>query len=267
VNPQKLACHYDTLSPDIALNQIMKAAVARLSRVSRSNENQRRLRELDFAFADISDVPIAALPWHAVVLDRTNARWHELLNLARLLLGNRFQTTSEGRGRGYSLLFEMNTLFQEYIARLLMRALSRTELRVQAQGGRLYCLEDVESRAQRFMTKPDLLVKRGAAVEIVIDTKWKRLNGQLDDPKQGVGQADVYQMMAYGRIYRCRHLMLLYPHHALMRRPEGIIAHHRINETEDFLAIATIDVSTARGVQDRLHGVLAGAKLARPLIA
>ncbi len=97
----------------------------------------------------------------------------------------------------------MNTLFEEYIARMLKRALAGSELSVHPQGGRLYCLEDIDSSTKRFMTKPDILVKRGASVELIIDTKWKRLSARIDDPKQGVSQADVYQMMAYGRIYQC----------------------------------------------------------------
>jgi 5-methylcytosine-specific restriction enzyme subunit McrC len=48
-----LACRFDELSPDNALNRIMKAAVTRLLQISRAPENQRRLRELSFAFADV----------------------------------------------------------------------------------------------------------------------------------------------------------------------------------------------------------------------
>ena len=257
-HPQKLACRYDALSPDIVLNQIMKVAVSRLVRISQSNENQRRLRELAFTYTDIADVPVAALLGHDLVLDRTNARWRELINLARLLLGNRFQTTSDGAGRGFSLLFEMNTLFEEYAARMLKRALAGSGLSVVPQGGRLYCLEDVDRNAQRFMTKPDILVKRGASVELVIDTKWKRLSARIDDPKQGVSQADVYQMMAYGRIYQCPRLMLLYPHHAELQQPEGVTGRHRVTGSEDLLATATIDVSTSRGMLERLRALSIG---------
>jgi 5-methylcytosine-specific restriction endonuclease McrBC regulatory subunit McrC len=32
------------------------------------------------------------------------------------------------------------------------------------------------------------------------------------DAKQGVSQADVYHLMAYGRLYDCPKVMLLYPH-------------------------------------------------------
>lgn len=136
--PQRLACRFDEFSPDVPLNQIMKAAVRRLSRVARAADNQRRLTELAFAYTDISDVTASALKWDRVVLDRTNERWRELLELARLLLGQRFQTSTLGQVQGFSLLFEMNLLFEAYVARLLTRALRGTGLTVSAQGGRLY---------------------------------------------------------------------------------------------------------------------------------
>lgn len=249
--PVKLACRYDVLSSDIALNQIMKAAVARLVRVARNGDNQRRLLELRSAYADIADVPIAFLRWDEVVLDRTNRRWSALLNLARLLLGERFQTTSAGDSSGFSLLFEMNTLFEEYIARSLVRALADQDIRVVSQGGRLYCLE-TEERRGLFQTRPDILLKRGNAVVQVIDTKWKRVAGRMDDPKQGIAQADVYQMMAYGQLYSCSKLTLLFPHHAGLATSEGIQNSNRITSSERLLEVATIDIATASDLNERL---------------
>ena len=40
-SPDRLACRFDELSSDIPLNQIMKAAVAKLLRLSRAPQNQR----------------------------------------------------------------------------------------------------------------------------------------------------------------------------------------------------------------------------------
>lgn len=133
--PQKLACRYDELSPDIALNQVMKATVSKLSRLATATDNQRSLRELSLAYADVSNVPAHALRWDRITLDRSNRRWRELVSLARLLLGERYQTTSSGPAEGHALLFEMNVLFEEYIARLTRRALAGTALRVVPQGG------------------------------------------------------------------------------------------------------------------------------------
>jgi 5-methylcytosine-specific restriction enzyme subunit McrC len=253
-NPSRLACRYDALSPDIALNRIMKAAVTRLSRIARSADNQRRLRELAFAYADIAEVAIPALRWDDVVLDRTNERWRQLFNLARLLLGDRFQTTSAGGSSGFSLLFEMNTLFEEYVARVAARAVAGSDLKIVSQGGRLYCLKT--DNGGLFQTKPDILVKRGGRVIQIIDTKWKRIARRIDDKKQGISQADVYQMMAYGRLYDCSRLTLLYPHHHGMGGPEGVQASHKVTGSDHVLETATIDVAVPGSMGARLFGLL-----------
>ena len=192
VSPQKLACRFDARSPDIALNQVMRAANGKLSRLAQAPDNQRTLRELSFAYTDISEVSPGALRWDLIVLDRTNTRWRELLSLARLFLGDRHQQTSAGPIDGYALLFEMNILFEEYVARLLARALAGTDLSVSAQGGHRDCL--FEGETGRFRTRPDLIVRRGSRIALIIDTKWKRIT-RIDDPKQGVSQADVYQLI------------------------------------------------------------------------
>ena len=252
-SPDRLACQYDELSPDIALNQIMKSAVTKLRPVARSLETQRRLAELSLAFADITDVQTDRLPWDRVLLDRTNARWRELRDLARLLLEGRFQSTSSGSGNGFALLFEMNTLFEEYVGRTLKRALAPLGLSVDLQGGRLYCLTETHpGTGSRFLTKPDIIVRRGSERLLIIDTKWKLLSRHVDDPKQGVSQGDVYQMMAYGRVYGCPKLMLLYPHHAGLVDLGGIMGNHRVTGSADELAIATIDLSDLRTTRTSL---------------
>src|SRR3546814_18281043 len=63
VDPSRLSCRFDLLSEDIAINRIMKAAVAHLWRVSRSPRNQQQLRDLAFIYADIADLPVSALRW------------------------------------------------------------------------------------------------------------------------------------------------------------------------------------------------------------
>lgn len=211
VSPQKLACRFDSLSRDFALNQVMRAAVSKLSRLSGAPDNQRALRELGFVFADVTVVPPNALRWDQIVLDRTNRRWRDLLSFARLFLSGRYQQTSAGSVDGHSLLFEMNSLFEKYVERVLSQALAGTGLRVSPQGGHRDCL--FEGDIGRFRTRPDLIIRDADGIALIIDTKWKRMTPRIDDTKQGVSQADVYQLMAYGRLYDCPNVMLLYPHH------------------------------------------------------
>lgn len=219
VRPDRLACRFDSLMTDTPLLQIMKACVLMLRRHARALETERRLDELRIILADVSDIPVNALPWALVRIDRTSRRWETLFGMARLFLKREWQRTDHdaNASQGITLLFAMNDLFEAYIATLARRALHNTSLTLHSQSGLLYCLmEEGEAGRQRFQTAPDILIKRDGKTVMVIDTKWKRIGINPEDKKRGVSQADVYQMMAYARLYRCRELMLLYPHHAAL---------------------------------------------------
>jgi 5-methylcytosine-specific restriction enzyme subunit McrC len=217
VRPDRLSCRFDSLMADTPLLRIMKASVSFLRRYARMAETVRRLDELRFLLSDVSDVRINALPWKEVRIDRTNRRWETLYGLARLFLKREWQATHHDPSvqHGITLLFPMNKLFEAYITALAKRALRGSSLAVHAQGGRLNCLiEEGDDGLELFQTKPDILIEHEGGTAMVIDTKWKRIGLKPDDPKRGIGQSDVYQMMAYARLYRCREVMLLYPHHA-----------------------------------------------------
>jgi 5-methylcytosine-specific restriction enzyme subunit McrC len=234
----------------------MKAAVSHLSRMSRNATNLQRLRELAFVYADITDVPARALNWAEVVIDRTNRTWQDLFGMAHLFLRNQYQTTSGGSGQGSALLFEMNALFEEYVGRLVLRALAGTEFRVTLQGGRLFCLTSLEDARAVFQTRPDILIWRGGQVIHVIDTKWKRISPRIDDPKQGISQGDVYQMMAYAHLYKAPRLTLLYPHHEGLCGNEGIQAKFQITGQQTVIETASVDVANGKDLVARLRNAL-----------
>ena len=64
---------------------------------------------------------------------------------------------------------------------------------------------------RRFQLKPDILVGPRNAPSLIIDTKWKRLKSSDEDDKNGISQADMYQMYAYAQRYQCNDILLLYP--------------------------------------------------------
>jgi len=266
VNPARLACRFDELSEDIALNRIMKATVRHLSNMSGRAANLQRLRELSFIYADVTDVPPPALGWEEVVINRTNRAWRELLGMARLFLRNRYQMTSTGAEHGTALLFEMSALFEEFIGGMISRALVGTDYRVRLQGGRRYCLSSLDDERELFQTKPDILIRRDNKIVHLIDTKWKRISPRFDDREQGVSQADVYQMMAYARLYETPRLTLLYPHHKGLGDTEGVHARYGINDQkrvrdtgdqdQAVLEMASVDVADGNDLVDRLKNLV-----------
>ena len=147
--------------------------------------------------------------------------------------------------------------FEEFVGRTIKRALSGTNLRVDLQGPQGYALIDQKTNARRFATRPDIVISRNGQPLLVIDTKWKRLKGAIDDRKRGVGQADVYQMMAYAHVYDCKRLILLYPHHHELAEEEGMLAIHQIaNKVDSLIGIATVDLVDPRKVRSLLRNLL-----------
>lgn len=151
----------------------------------------------------------------------------------------------------------MNKLFEEFIGRMLKSSLRDTDLSVHLQGPLRHALIDRQTGASRFATRPDIVVSRAGKPILVIDTKWKRLRGAIEDPKRGVGQADIYQMMAYGHVYACNRLMLLYPHHHELAEREGMAAVHQIaNKPDELIGIATIGLADPRRARSSLRALL-----------
>lgn len=241
-SPQRLACEFDELSADILPNRILRTAITRLRGLSRSLENQRRLAELDFAFDGVRPfAPGEMIPFDRVILDRTHRGLAEPLMLARFILERSYQTTSSGGARGFALLFEMNTLFEEFAGRMTQRVWRDGCARVTLQGPRGHVLRREDGRPI-FATKPDIYIGQPGG-DVVIDTKWKRLDAKASGGRFGVGQGDIYQMMAYAHVYPVERLILLYPHHGALSRPPGLQARYFIAETEQRIEIATVDVA------------------------
>jgi 5-methylcytosine-specific restriction enzyme subunit McrC len=248
----RLACRFDVLSVDIPLMQVMKACVVFLSKHARHVETKRRLAELRFVLEDVSNVPPRALRWSQIRVDRNNHRWQTLMDMARLFLNQDWQATHHqtNKAEGISLLFPMNALFESTVAAILRKALAPFGFEVVSQGGFRRCLGEWNSESEiagsLFSTRPDLIVKRHGEVVAIVDAKWKCIGTNVEDPKRGITQADVYQMMAYAQLYQCNRLVLLYPHNRALESA-GLLCTHGIavqgRKPADRLDVATIDIS------------------------
>ncbi len=91
----------------------------------------------------------------------------------------------------------MSRLFERLVASSVRRSLP-PGLRLTEQSTRYSLCE--HRRAQFFQLKPDLLVE-GGPHPIVLDAKWKRIDGGLPSKRYGLDQSDFYQLFAYGHKY------------------------------------------------------------------
>ena len=249
VRPDRLACQFEELSEDTPLNRVLKAAVTRLARLTRSAANARLLSEIAarFEFTGDSPRPLA----EAVILDRTNSAFHHLHRLARLFLAGDWQNTSTGDSLGFTLLFPMNELFEKFIGRSLQRAMYPQRVALQR---REKCALETMQGAGVFTLIPDVVIE-SEPKPTVLDTKWKRLDST--QKHLGVEQPDVYQMLAYGRAWNAERVILLYPWHKGLGREAGFARRWRATGAEGlFLEVSTVNVGIPEGVVDTLRSVV-----------
>jgi len=234
---------YDEFLPDTWLNRILKAACRRLLSMVGSARVQQRLREALVFFGGVEDLAIEEYHFDSVHLNRNTRRFGVLLDFARLVLLGGTPCPRAGRLLTFSLLFPMETLFEEFIARFIRRyasefGLERSQIHIQARRQGAWLLR-TDAGEGRFRLRPDILVDgaRGRP-QLILDTKWKRLLRDVEDARNGVGQADLYQLYAYATRYKCLDNVLLFP------RVEGVTPKsYRIDGGDGRLRVEFVDVS------------------------
>lgn len=207
---------YDEFVSDTWLNRIIKATCRKLLAMSSVTANQKRLREALVLLEEIGDVQIAAHHFDKVHLTRNTERFRGILDFCRMVFMGLSPQARIGSNRTFSLLFPMEQLFEEFIAAFIRRYASRfglfpAEIHPQARNRGKYLVRRNEEG--KFRLRPDIVIGKTAdKPRLIIDTKWKHLKTDLEDSKNGVLQADMYQLYAYATRYNCPDNILLFPH-------------------------------------------------------
>ncbi len=191
---------HDEFSTDRPENRLLHAALRRVLLLAGTHANQRLARELDFVFADVPPSTQTRIDLQQMRLDRGMGYYTDALAWARLILDEQSPLTGSGSHSAPSLLFPMEAVFEAYVAKHLARQL-RPPLVLKTQAGSHHLVRHREQNW--FRLKPDLLVRNLDRHLLVLDTKWKLLDGLKANgtDKYGLSQSDFYQLQAYGLSY------------------------------------------------------------------
>ena len=209
---ERFFCRFDEFSEDTLMNRIFRAACRRLLDVMHTPLTQDKLRHCLLLLDEVEDIFIHDELFDQINITRQNERFADVLYFCRLILQERSPTVQSGSERSFSLLFDMNRVFEDFVAAFLKKQviphLDGYRLYSQAKNQRLHLMT---SKGRGVLPlRPDLLIRASDNRLFVLDTKWKQLSGE--GVRGGVGTDDLYQLYAYTRRYKCRRSVLLYPH-------------------------------------------------------
>ncbi|WLD28397.1 McrBC 5-methylcytosine restriction system component [Clostridioides difficile] len=141
---------------------------------------------------------------------KNNDRFKDCYSLAKLILLNLSMDNSENNQDAFSILFEINILYEEYIGNLIKSIWNNEFRETYIQDKSKFLLKNEQTGKKTFNLRPDIVLYDSKyESEIIIDTKWKAIEV---DSNIFYRSSDIYQMYAYITSYEnAKRCILLYP--------------------------------------------------------
>lgn len=192
---EKFFVAFDEYSLDRAEHRLIKATLFKLLHSTRDNKNFRLASRLLGDFDSVAASLNYRKDFAEVFIDRTNREYKAAMNWTKIFLSGKSFTTAAGKAEASALLFDMNKLFEAYVAEHVRKFFAdKFTVKIQAQEKFLF------DAPRSFKLKPDIILERDDE-KFILDTKWKFK----------ISAGDMYQMFAYAQKYGAKKIFILCP--------------------------------------------------------
>lgn len=199
----KLNCSYDAFVFDNEFNRIIKYVTTLLFNVTTSTENKKNLREILFILDEVTDERATAEQCSKISFNPMLGEFETVRDYCKLFLSNCVSFDYKNDLKLFAFLLPMEYVFEDFIFGFIDKELESVSAK--SQRSDTYLDED-----KTFNLKPDLWIKT-AKKSLVADTKYKIVYSDEKDPKKGISQNDLYQMIAYAVRFEVDQIILFYP--------------------------------------------------------
>jgi 5-methylcytosine-specific restriction enzyme subunit McrC len=207
---ERLYCRYDELSADNTHNQIIRYVLRLMMKMSIGVVVKKQLSELLMRFDGISDVHVTIATVDDLQFDRSNCRYEAILKQCHWFMQGLHPDVLAGHESCVTLLFDMNRLFESYVANIFKKLAWADGKRLRTQGPQKYMVWREDQNEKIFLMKPDMVfLDSKNRILSIADAKWKILDDR--EKKLGISQADLYQLVGYAMRYGTKQLALIYP--------------------------------------------------------
>ncbi|MCT7616708.1 McrC family protein [Aliarcobacter butzleri] len=182
----KIYCEYDEFSENNSLNQFFLYAIKYLQKFV---NDKKLLKQCELIFDEVEYKLVDINRVETINFNRLNVRFKTSFEIALLLLRQFIPLFNKDK-KSFAFLFDMNVLFEKFIARMVKELDNNAKIQNQDDFGDL-------------TLKPDIILENQ-----IIDTKYKKIRS-IEDIKQ----SDKLQAFAYGINYGVKNVMLFYPKH------------------------------------------------------
>lgn len=202
----KLNCTFDAFVLDNEFNRIIKYVATLLFNNTSSLDNKKNLREILFILDEVSDVRATAEQCARITFNPMFGAFETVRDYCQLFLSNCISFDYKNDLKLFAFLLPMEYVFEDFIFGFINKEIK--EVTAKAQRSDTYLVEEDNSNV--FRLQPDLWIKT-EHMSLIADTKYKIVYSDDKDPKKGISQTDLYQMLAYAVRFNVEEIILFYP--------------------------------------------------------
>lgn len=194
VHKERFYTTHQVYDKDHLLHQILNMALNIVAQMTKGGYLYSKCKTVQLDFPEVQNITVTEKTFEKIPQNRKTAPYNTALKIARLIILNYAPNIYSGSEKMLALLFDMNSLWEEYICVRLKE--SYPDLQINAQKTRNFW--------GTVQLKPDIHLKINGQ-NFIIDTKWKNIENQNPSPE------DLRQIYAYNDYWESRHALLLYP--------------------------------------------------------
>ena len=199
----KLNCTYDAFVFDNEFNRIIKYVTTLLFNVTSSQDSKKNLREILFILDEVSDERATAEKCSRISFNPMFGEFETVRDYCQLFLTNCISFDYKNDLKLFAFLLPMEYVFEDFIFGFIDKELEKVTAKAQRSDTYL-------DEGKAFNLKPDLWLKTDHK-SLIADTKYKIVYSDEKDPKKGISQNDLYQMLAYAVRFEVNEIILFYP--------------------------------------------------------
>lgn len=203
IHRERFYTRHQIYSHNNKFNQILKKALIIIGKICNNSLAEESGVYLD-SFEDVKEVNFKESDFANIRFNRMSKRYQEAISIAEMIICNFQPDFSTGGYNVAALLFDMNLLFESYVAKMIKRE-AEDDFEVTTQTSKHFWKSENITKTIR----PDIIVKnKNQDATWVLDTKWKL-------PKDNKpSDEDLKQMYAYNIQFGAEACFLLYPRHS-----------------------------------------------------
>ncbi len=195
IHKERFFTTHQIYNKDHLVHQILGVALEIISQFSRGTYIYGKCKTVQLDFPEVTSIQVNQATFTKLPKSRKTKPYETALEIARLIILNFAPNISSGSEKMLALLFDMNSLWEEYV---LVR------LRQAAAEGVIVYGQNYKPFWNNITIRPDIVITKGDDT-FVIDTKWKNINGSKPSTN------DLRQMYVYNEYWKSNNSILLYP--------------------------------------------------------